>query len=87
MPAEWIRVRDTRTNEILPNRVPRAHLDHYPHLKEVPSSRARTEHATEPAQPAAGVPITEPQTPADRGPATPAKPIKEPAKPEKSKEA
>lgn len=87
MPADFIRVRDTRTDAILPHTVPRAHLKAFPHLREVPSSRARTEPVTEPVQPAEGVPVTEPETPADRGKATPAKPIKEPAKPEKTKEA
>lgn len=85
MATDWIRVRDKTTNQILPNRVPRAHLGIYPNLKEVPSSRNRT--VTEPAQPAAGVPVTEPHTPADRGQATPATTIQEPATPEKTKEA
>lgn len=89
MPADFIRVRDTRTDAILPHTVPRAHLESFPYLKEVPSSRkADRVRVTEPVQPAAGVPVTEPhQSPADRGPAAPAKPIKEPAKPEKPKEA
>jgi hypothetical protein len=89
MANDWIRVRDTRTNEILPHTVPRAHLDSYDHLKEVPSSRKREDcvTVTEPVQPAAGVPVTEPHTPADRGQATPATTIQEPAKPEKTKEA
>lgn len=83
--TEWVRVRDTRTNQILPNRVPRAHLDIFDYLKEVPSSRKRADRVTvtEPVQPAAGVPVTEPQTPAKRGSATPATTIQEPAKPEK----
>ncbi|WP_341394066.1 hypothetical protein [Arthrobacter sp. G119Y2] len=89
MANDWIRVRDTRTNEILPHTVPRAHLDIYDHLKEVPSSRKRADRVTvtEPVQPAAGVPVTEPHTPAKRGQATPATTIQEPAKPEKTKEA
>lgn len=82
MPAEFIRVRDTRIegNNILPNRVPRAFLKSFPHLKEVPSgkSKAETTTVTEPVQPAARVPVTEPAT-AEATPAT----TKEPAKPEK----
>lgn len=80
MPAEWIRVRDTRTNDILPHSVPRSHLDRFDHLKEVPSSRKRADRVvvTEPAQPAAGIPLQEPEAPANSG-----RTITEPAKPEK----
>lgn len=75
MPTQWIRVRDTRTDEILPNPVPVAFLEKFDYLKEVPSSRRRADRVrlTEPVQPAAGVPstteetsksiITEPATP------------------------
>lgn len=80
--TEWVRVRDTRTNEILPNLVPRLHLDLFDHLKEVPSARKKADRViiTEPAQPAAGVPVQEPETSATGGKASP---VTEPAKPEK----
>lgn len=80
MPAEWIRVRDTRTDEILPNPVPAAFLDRFDYLREVPSSRRRADRVRleEPVQPAAGVPITEPL--AAPGPKDT---ITEPAKPGK----
>lgn len=79
MPTQWIRVRDTRTNEILPNPVPVAFLEKFDYLKEIPSSRAgRREFLEEPVQPGAGVPITEPLT----GPGQDTT-ITEPAKPGK----
>lgn len=80
MPTQWIRVRDTRTNEILPNPVPAAFAEKFDYLKEVPSSRRRADRVrlTEPVQPAAGVPIEEPLAEIGHG-----KPITEPAKPGK----
>lgn len=62
MPDEFVRVRDTRTNEILPHSVPRAHLDIFGYLKEVPSEKRGTETVTvtEPVQPAQEAPVTEP---------------------------
>lgn len=80
MPTQWIRVRDTRTNEILPNPVPAVFVEKFDYLKEVPSSRRRADRVrlTEPVQPAAGVPIEEPLTETGHG-----KPITEPAKPGK----
>lgn len=64
MPAEFVRVRDTRTNKILPHRVPRAHLGIFAHLKEVPSGKRKSETTTvtEPVQPAMEAPVTEPAT-------------------------
>ena len=71
MPAEFIRVRDTRTDQILPSPVPRKHLDYFPHLKEVPSSREGSQSlVTEPVQPAAAAPVQEPETPAAGGKVT-----------------
>lgn len=76
--ADFIRVRDTRTNEILPDPVPENWLDIFDHLKEVPSSaseRARVTgegdlenlppvRAEEPVNPKkAGTPVTEPAKP------------------------
>lgn len=78
MPTRWIRVRDTRTDQILPNPVPVEFLDRFDYLVETPSSRAARE-ITEPVDPAAEVPITEPQRPK----ANSGQPITEPAKPEK----
>lgn len=71
MPQRFIRVRDTRTNQILLNAVPEAFLTAYPYLKEVPSSKARTALVQEPVVPA----IKDGDTP------------KKPAKPEQKKEA
>lgn len=80
--TEWVRVRDTRTDKILPNLVPRLHLDLVDYLKEVPSAHKKADRVviTEPVQPAAGVPVQEPETSAVGGKATP---VTEPAKPEK----
>lgn len=79
MATQWIRVRDTRTNDILPNPVPLAFLKKFEYLKEVPSSRKKSERVRleEPIQPGEAVPITEPQ--ANTGHTT----ITEPAKPGK----
>lgn len=79
--TEWVRVRDTRTDKILPNLVPRKHLDIYDYLKEVPSARRKKDRValTEPLQPGALAPgsttveVTEPATTkatASRGKAT-----------------
>lgn len=61
----WIRVRDTRTDSILPNPVPASFLDRFEYLSEVPSSR-NTRDITEPTQPGQDIPdeviITEPET-------------------------
>lgn len=53
--TEWVRVRDTRTDKILPHLVPRKHLATFDYLKEVPSSRRKADRVqiTEPVQPAA----------------------------------
>lgn len=77
MPTRWIRVQDTRTKEVLPNLVPAEFLDRFDYLKETPSSRKAD--VTEPVQPAAEVPITEPESPKANSGRT----ITEPAKPEK----
>lgn len=77
MPTRWIRVQDTRTGDILPNPVPSEFLDRFDFLKETPSSR-KTD-VTEPVQPSAEVPVTEPESPQ----ANSGRPITEPAKPEK----
>lgn len=79
--TEWVRVRDTRANQILPHLVPRLHLDLFDHLKEVPSAHRKADRVviTEPVQPAAGVPVQEPETSAAGGKATR---VKEPATPE-----
>lgn len=77
--TEWVRVRDTRTNDILPNLVPRVHLDLFDYLKEVPSARLKADRVpiTEPVQPAQqALPVQEPKAPAARGKAN----IKEPAR-------
>lgn len=74
--TEWVRVRDTNTDQILPNPVPRAFLDLFGYLKEVPSSRhnGEEESVTEPVQPGALAPgtttVQEPKAPAPRGKAT-----------------
>lgn len=66
----WIRVRDTRTDSILPNPVPATFVDRFDYLAEVPSSR-NARDITEPAQPGQNtpdeVPITEPETPTANG--------------------
>ena len=64
MADTFIRVRDTRTNEILPNEVPAAWLDIFPHLKELASSSQVTEPETAPTRDTI---ITEPATPEKRG--------------------
>lgn len=71
MPQRFIRVRDTRTDQILLHTVPESFLTQYPHLKEVPSSKARTALVQEPVVPA----IKDGVAP------------KKPAKPEQKKEA
>lgn len=77
MPTRWIRVRDTRTNAILPNLVPESFLQKFNYLRETPSSRKAT--VTEPTQPAEAVPVAEPFIPQANSGRT----ITEPAKPEK----
>lgn len=37
--SEMVRVRDAKTGDILPNRVPRQWLKTFPQLKEVPSEK------------------------------------------------
>jgi len=37
--SDMVRVRDAKTGEILPNRVPRQWLKTFPQLKEVPSEK------------------------------------------------
>lgn len=76
MPTRWVRVRDTRTNQILPNSVPESFLKKFNYLRELPSSRKA--QVTEPVQPAEAVPVVEPFIPASSG-----QTITEPAKPEK----
>lgn len=60
--TEWVRVRDTNTDLILPNLVPRHFLemDQFKYLKEVPSARLKADRVpiTEPVQPAAQAPGT-----------------------------
>lgn len=58
--TEWVRVRDTNTNKILPNLVPRAFLDTFKYLKEVPSARLKADRVPimEPVQPGALAPGT-----------------------------
>lgn len=75
MPTKWIRVRDNRTDDILPNLVPIAWLDKFEYLQEVPSSKAqRTVDVTEPVQPPQLTPdtvITEPKPQTAAGRTTP----------------
>lgn len=40
-PRDRVRVYNTHTGQILDRRVPRAHLDLAPHLKEVPSAKGQ----------------------------------------------
>lgn len=83
MAAEFIRVRDIRTNEILPHAVPKAHLKYFDYLKEVPSSKAARANREE-AEADLTVLVEEP---AGRGPKGRTTSIKEPAKPVATKEA
>lgn len=76
MATTWIRVRDTRTDDILPNPVPLAWLDKFEYLQEVPSSKAKRQvGVTEPVQPPQLTPdtvdITEPEKPTAAGRNTP----------------
>lgn len=84
--TEWVRVRDTNTDAILPNLVPRHFLemDDFKHLKEVPSARLKADRVpiTEPVQPAALAPgttdVQEPEpTPKATASRGKAKPIQE----------
>lgn len=82
MPAEWIRVRNTDTGEILPHSVPTVFLEKFSNLKEVPSSRKKADRVRpeEPVQPGDAAPVvTEPE--AKPGPDTTT--ITEPARPGK----